>query len=259
MNGLTTVNVELTSRCNKECFCCGRRKLEKEYPELCNWGDMPIEMAYNISKQIPSGLVVQFHNNGEPLLYPHVGIALGFFKHTIRCFNTNGKLLLEKADEIIGNLETLTISVIQDDPEGDEQYEIVREFVEFKNNRKPIMAYRMLGNIEQSDRWEKLGGITTSRILHDPMGSFDYEKDTTKPEIGICLDLLNHCAINRHGDVSNCVRFDTQGQGILGNIKDNTLNDIWNGPARVKKINQHLAGKREGLCATCDYWGIPRG
>jgi hypothetical protein len=50
--------------------------------------------------------VVQFHNNGEPTLYPYLEGALSLFWHCIRQFNTNGKLLVEKAYEIIGNLQT---------------------------------------------------------------------------------------------------------------------------------------------------------
>lgn len=68
-------------------------------------------MVYEISKQVPKNIVVQFHNNGESLLYPYLGEVLNIFNHCIRCFNTNFKLLLDRADEIIRNLETLTISV----------------------------------------------------------------------------------------------------------------------------------------------------
>jgi len=40
-NGLTTVNVELTTMCNKNCWMCGRRKIDKEYPEIAmEYGDM---------------------------------------------------------------------------------------------------------------------------------------------------------------------------------------------------------------------------
>lgn len=41
LNGLGTINIELTSRCNKNCWMCGRRKVDREYPELAlNYGDM---------------------------------------------------------------------------------------------------------------------------------------------------------------------------------------------------------------------------
>ena len=32
--GLAVVNVELNNTCNKACWICGRRKREKEHPEM---------------------------------------------------------------------------------------------------------------------------------------------------------------------------------------------------------------------------------
>ena len=59
-NGLTTVNVELTSRCNKNCWMCGRRKIDREYPEIAlKYGDMDFELVKKIAKQLPAGIVVQ--------------------------------------------------------------------------------------------------------------------------------------------------------------------------------------------------------
>ena len=144
-NGLTTVNVELTNRCNKYCWMCGRRKLEKEYPEVYKYQeDMDFELVKKIAKQLPDNIVVQFHNNGEGLLYPHFGKAVRLFNKQIKCLDTNGKLLVDKADEIIDNLDTLTISVIENDDEGDEQYEIVKQFLEIKSDKKPFLIYRLL-------------------------------------------------------------------------------------------------------------------
>ena len=261
MNGLGFINVELTSRCQKSCFCCGRRKLEREYPELCDWGDMPRELVESIARQGPEGITVQFHNNGEPLLYPNLGWALSLFKNNIRSFNTNGKLLVDKADEVIGNLETLTISVIQDDIEGDEQYATVCDFIRRKVIRKPSLVFRLLGRVDKAERWYRLPGIVATRILHDPDGSRNYEKRVTIPEIGICLDLLTHLAINRYGEVSVCVRFDPDKHGVIGNLNSKTLDEIWNGKVRKHYIDSHLGGLRHtlNLCGKCDYWGVPHG
>jgi len=261
MNGLGFIHLELTSRCNKKCFCCGRRKLEREYPELCNWGDMDYGLIQEIANQVPKGIVVQLHNNGEPLLSPHLGDTLHLFNNNIRCFNTNGKLLLEKADEIIGNLETLTISVVQDDPEQEEQYETVRRFLERKGSKQPTLIYRLLGTINQEDRWTRLPGTIAKRILHNPMGSRNYTKPVTIPEIGICLDLLTHFAIDRFGNISLCVRFDPEGELRIGNIKEITLEEAWTSEKRRHYIGKHIEQKRSELpgCGRCEYWGVPRG
>jgi radical SAM protein with 4Fe4S-binding SPASM domain len=261
MNGLSVLNLELSSVCNKNCWCCGRRKLEKLHPDKCNWGFMPLSLVYSISQQVPKDIIIQFHCDGEPLMYPDLKQALNMFPDNIKCFNTNAKLLLTKAEDIIDLVDTLTISVIPNDPEADEQYEIVKAFLHIKKQRKPLVIFRLLGNVEKADRWYSLPGVVATRILHSPMGSFDYEKKTTVPEHGICLDLLTHLVINRHGEVFPCVRFNPMKYNMLGNIKDTLLEDMWNSPLRKKLIKQHLLGNRScsQLCKNCDFWGIPRG
>uniref|UniRef100_A0A6M3IES0 Putative iron-sulfur cluster-binding domain contining protein n=1 Tax=viral metagenome TaxID=1070528 RepID=A0A6M3IES0_9ZZZZ len=236
---------------------CGRRKMEREHPDLCDWGDMPIDMVEAISEQVPVGIVVQFHNNGDPLMYPELGRALGLFQDNIRCLNTNGKLLVERADDIIDNLDTITISIIQDDPEENEQYETIKEFLAIKGSSRPLLVYRLLGDVF-SGPYDDLPGIVVRRILHSPEGSFDYQKAVTKPEIGICLDILTHLAIDRYGNVSPCVRFDPHRVGIIGDVSHETLQEIWYGHIRWDMIQNHLAGRRDRitLCSTCDYWGV---
>ena len=260
-NGLYSLHLELTSRCNKNCWMCGRRKIDREYPEIAlNYGDMNFELVKKIARQLPAGIVVQFHNNGEPLLYPRFGEAVKLFKYQIKCVDTNAKLIVEKADEIIDNLDTLTISVIEKDPERDEQYELVRNFLEIKGERKPLVIFRCLGNVDM-ERWENLEGIIATRILHNPLGSFNYKKKPTVPEIGICVEILNHMAINRFGEASICVRFDPKRLGIIGDAKSTPLVDIWQGPQRKEWVKNHIEGRRDKipLCSYCDFWGVPTG
>lgn len=258
-NGLYCIHLELTSRCNKNCWMCGRRKIDREYPEIAmNYGDMDFELVKKIVEQLPEGIVVQFHNNGEPLLYPRFGEAVSLFKSQIRCVDTNAKLLVEKADEIIDNLETITISVIENDPESHEQYDLVKRFLEIKKERKPNVIYRCLGDVDV-EKWEKLEGIIATRILHNPLGSFKYKKQPAVPEIGICLEILTHMAINTLGEVSICVRFDPKRLGIIGDANSTPLADLWNGLKRKVWVSYHVEGKRDRvpLCSYCDFWGVP--
>lgn len=261
-NGLTTVNIELTTRCNKNCWMCGRRKVERDYPELAiKYSDMDFDLVRSIAKQLPDDIVVQFHDNGEPLLYPKFGEAVKLFERQIKCTDTNGKLLLEKANEIIDNLDTLTISIFENDEESDEQYEIIKKFLELKGNRKPNVIIRCLGNVD-IEKYKIFGCIIATRILHSPLGSFKYKKrNPTIPEIGICLDFLNHLDIKSDGRVSICVRFDPKGLGIIGNCKDNPLVDIWNCKQRKEWKNLHIKGMRKKipLCSKCEFWGVPTG
>lgn len=223
-----------------------------------NYGDMDLTLAKSIAEQLPENVVIQFHNNGESILHPKFGEIIRWYKRQVRTMDTNGKLIVEKADEIIGELDTLVISVIPNDLEVDEQYEIVQQFLDIKKDRSPRLIYRCLGEAD-SERWEKLPGIVVTRILHSPMGAFGYKKNPTIPEIGICLDMLNHMSIDRFGNVSMCVRFDPEGVGIIGNANTTPLIDIWNSEKWKKWRRYNIEGKRNKvpLCSRCKYWGVP--
>jgi radical SAM protein with 4Fe4S-binding SPASM domain len=262
LSGLGNINIELTSRCNKSCWMCGRRKVEKEYPDLAlEYGDMDFELVKKIAEQLPHNIVVQFHNNGEALLYSRFGDAVRLFKKQVTNVVTNGKLLLEKAGEIIDNLDTIAISVIENDPESDEQYEIISKFLELKGDKKPFTILRLNGEVDPL-RYEKFGLILATRIIHSPMGSFNYrKKNPAIPEIGICLDFLHHLAINSKGKVSICVRFDPKGVGVIGDAQTQSLEEIWNCKKRMEWLEHHKQGKRDKvpLCSYCQFWGVPTG
>ncbi len=135
--------------------------------------------------------------------------------------------MLEKSKEIIGNLDTMAISIFENDEEQEEQFKIIDEFLKIKRDKKPYTILRINGNVD-IDKYKKFKLLMTSRVLHAPLGSFNYKKRTpTIPEIGICLDFLHHLAINSNGEVSICVRFD---------------------PKKKEKIP---------LCSYCHFWGVP--
>ena len=258
LNGLTNLNVELTSRCNKKCWMCGRRERDRLYGDL-EYGDMEFSLVEDLARETPSGIVVQLHNNGESLLYPRLGEAISLFANCVTNVVSNGKLLVEKAPEIIGNLDILSISVIENDIEGDAQYQTIKRFLEMKKDQKPFTTLRFVGNVDTA-RYEKFNLLTINRTIHAPKGSVNYRRAPTIPEIGVCWDFLTRLAVDRYGDVSVCVRFDPDRELVLGNLKDSTLDDLWNCKKRLEMKALHCSGKRNEIpyCSDkCHYWGIP--
>lgn len=258
--GLGTVNVELTSRCNKTCWFCGRRKRERQHPQLVEqYGDMEFSLVEKIAKELPPNIIVQLHNNGESTLYPRFGDAAKLFSRQITNVVTNGSLLVACADQIIGNLDSITVSVIENDPEAEEQLKLIKQFLQLKGEtNRPQVILRLNGKVNDS-LYRDLGLIIAKRILHDPMGSFNYQKPTTVPEIGICWDFLSHLAINHLGEVSICVRYDPDRLGVIGNVRQENLLNIWNSPQRLNWLELHKQGQRRQvpLCQSCEFWGVP--
>jgi radical SAM protein with 4Fe4S-binding SPASM domain len=260
MNGLTTVNVELTDRCNKSCWMCGQRQYEKQHPDIIKqYGEMEFKLVEKIASELPENIVVQFHNYGEPLLYSKFGEAVKLFSKQIRSVTTNGKLLLKKYHEIVNNLDTIVISVFEKDIEAEIQYELVKEFVLKKGCDQPRVIIRQNGEVDV-ERYQKLNLQIVKRKIHSALNNIKYGNiELTMPEIGICLDFLNHLVIRKNGDVSICVHFDVSGCGIIGNVQKESLKEIWNSKQRMQWLNLHKIGKREliPLCSTCEYWGVP--
>ncbi len=263
-NGLTTVNLELTNRCNKKCWMCGRRKMEAENPGMTMFdSDMDISLVGRIAKQLPPDIVVQFHNNGDPLLYPELPRALDLFRRQVRCFDTNGKLFVKRAADVIGRVDTVTVSTFERDEEWEEQFEIIREFLKLKGAASPRVIIRCLGELGEKRRelYTATGCLLVPRVLHSPDGSFKYEKRPTVPEVGFCIEIMNHMAINTEGEVSFCVRFDPERHGVIGDASKDELLSIWNSPKRRDYVRAHIEGRRGALnlCGKCHYWGVPRG
>ncbi|MFH1594006.1 MAG: radical SAM/SPASM domain-containing protein [Candidatus Omnitrophota bacterium] len=260
LSGLACINIELTSRCNKACWMCGRRKVDRDHPELAlKYGDMDFELVGRLASQLPENIVVQFHRDGEALLYPRFGDAVKLFSKQIKNIVTNGKLLLEKSEEIIDNLDTISVSVFEGDTEADEQYKLIKRFLKLKGARKPFTSLRLIGDVDPA-RYQELGSLIIRRVLHAKMGSFNYrKKNPTIPEIGICWDFLHHLCVNICGKVSICVRFDPKGLGVIGDAKRDSLDEIWNGKRRAEWMELHKRGSRNKipLCSYCHFWGVP--
>lgn len=277
MLGVSTINIELTSRCNKNkksglfkaCHMCGRRRMEKENPKYNDTqGDMPLDTLRTIAKQLDPGTLVQLHWNGEPTLYKDINAAATCFK-LANCYvtmDTNGLMLGNRRNDLL-LFDSITVSVIQ----GDSRENYIRQGrqiqkyfrIEYFEPIVPMLNIRALGRIPKVfyQLAKKYNIKIIQRIFHSPQMSRDYSKHVTIPEIGVCMDLLNHPAIDRFGSVYPCVRINPTGQNYLGNVNDIPLAAILDGPKRRRLIRDHFAGRRDkiALCADCDYWGIPRG
>lgn len=260
LTGLCSVNVELTSKCQKSCWMCGRRQREKTYGPQ-NYGHMDFDLVKRIATGMPDGMMVQLHNNGEPLMYPKFGEAVDLFKHCTTNAVTNGLLLFEKRREIIDKLDTLSVSIIENEINSikEYQYDMLTDFLKVKGNKRPFVTLRFVGKVDE-EPYKKFGLLHVRRTLHRPEGSVGYRKAPTIPEIGICWDFMTKLSIDRFGNVSCCVRFDPEGALRIGNIQFNTLDEIWNSGKRLRMKSLHVGGKRKEVeyCGNlCDYYGVP--
>lgn len=246
------INIELTSRCQKNCWICPRwnNNIEK--------GDMSLKLLEIIAKQLPENIIVHFHNNGEPLLYPYLKEAFSLFSKQIIHFDTNGILLVEKRKEI-EDANIISVSIIENDPIGCEQINILSDYLNYKSQNQKVIA-RCVGVIDEFRMGliESMNIPIVKRILHDKSGRNSYTKETIKPEDFICRDFLNHPAIDYLGNFYMCVKYDPKGEGILGNLNDSTIKDLWYSEKRMKMLEQHVQDRNDiEFCRNCEYFGYP--
>lgn len=258
------LTVELTSRCNKSCWFCGRAKIRQDM-EL---GDMSLYLFRKIISEY-NGTVIQFSKDGEPLLYEKLDWVVSYCQDFVTNIVTNGILLWDRKDVLLDNFTTVTVSVMEDDPV---QFETIKKFKEFIGNHNPKIFVKFLGtthviwddnnfyNLQRE--FESMGIKTMKREIHHPDGDYNYENpNPIIPEIGICQDFLFKPAIDWQGRFYICNRFDPKGKGVIGDCNTQTLEEIWNSRLRKCLLNLHKKGMRDliPLCKGCQFWGVARG
>lgn len=249
--GIEYLNIELTTACNKSCPFCVR--VEARDNNELKIREMSGELLDLILSQY-KGSIIQFHRNGEPLLYSGLRELGEKCKGYITNIVTNGKLLMERKDDL-KYFTSITVSVYEGDVNQIEQIKSFNKQVE-----KPMLLVKLLGDYDNLE-FDKLGIKTLKRSIHNPTKNNNYRGSLPPiPELGICLDFLMKPSIDVDGNVFICNRYDPLYKGMLGNIKKDSLDWIWNvNPLRLEWLELHKKGKRNEipLCTECHYWGCP--
>ena len=262
LTGLSQINIELSAVCDKRTLCgfCGHQddEINKNPKEV-----MDFELLWHIRSQLPKGIIVQFHRDGEPTACSYLGEALHLFFDFITSIVTHGENLIKKADEIINNCTSLTVSVFNGDADMECQLENIEKFLELKGDKPPMVNIKIVGSMppEREKVYASFGVPIIRRLLHVPDGNYRYaRRDPTVPEHGICLDFLHHPSVDWRGNFYICNRLDTAHLGLLGNLNESTLDELWNSPKRMEWLEAHKRGRRDQaspLCKKCLYYGVP--
>jgi radical SAM protein with 4Fe4S-binding SPASM domain len=227
------------------------------------YGDMDYGLLEKIRVQVPTGIVISFHRDGEPTAYPRLQDALSLFDGFITSLVTHGLNLERVADAIIGRCTRLTVSVFRGDKDAEAQLKAIKGFLAAKGERLPVVQIKIVGDMLQDgiEEYEALGVRVIRRLIHVPIDNSKYaHRAPVVPEVGICLDALHRPTIAQDGRMYLCNRLDAKGHGYIGDANTETLEAIWNGPTRQRMIEAHKAGRRDlanPLCATCKAWGVP--
>lgn len=273
--------IEATNRCNLNCIMCDRSSMKRK-------GDF---MDMNLFKRIIDNAAcigvpdVKLNRFGEPLMHQDLleMVLYAKSKKFAKVFFTSNALLMdeEKARAFIeSGLDAITFSI---DGASKQVYEGIRlgsdyekvernvvRFHEIRNQlgcRKPVTSLNtMLMRETKSEifdvlrKWEPVFDIV-NLIPVGTYGNLDSHSTVSveKPEFETipCHHIFDRLMIFTNGDATVCCG-DINGALCVGNLGDQTIEELWKGQ-KYKSIREiHIAGDFEKVpvCIGCD--GINR-
>ncbi|MEE9186936.1 MAG: radical SAM/SPASM domain-containing protein [Bacteroidota bacterium] len=249
------LQVESQANCNRSCWFCPRtydqsgKYLNEKGKSVLN--RMPIEKILDLLDQAQAlGFHgrVGFHHYSEPLLDPRIIIlAREARQRGMKPYlHTNGDML--KSDEILCQEVRSVYGLIV---VGLYDYETNEELEEAKQYWRDKLAG---ANLEFSPiglsgaRSAYSIGIPKALVRSDPRMAIPDLTYANAP----CHRPLIRMIIQHDGEVANCCE-DTHGAFNLGNVYDNSLEELWFSERHVKLVEDLIAGHRENydLCRIC--------
>ena len=279
------LNIEPGNICNFKCNYCfhsGKNNLKKEY---MSWETF-LTTVNQASEFISNYKIVNLQGMGEPLLNPYIVDMVRYISQKNISdrieITTNGSCLSELMSKNLVDAG-LTRLVISLEGLSDQEYEktcgvkvdfdkLVEKIKFFYLNKKNCKLHIKIVDsaIKQSDYdkfYEMFKEISDSLYIEHTLPLFnnvDYSKilnnnSKTETRYGYSVENLHCCPlifysifIRANGDASPCCFTPTP--IVLGNVKNETLKEIWNGNIRKDFLKLHLRKKRYDniYCKTCN-------
>ncbi len=275
--------IEVTSACNLKCKMCARNQKNQE--NVSPIGNMELSIFKKIVDEAKQYGPRSFspYGNGEPLLAPNIIEMIKYIKdsnsNNTVILTTNGVLLTkEKSEELVKNqIDKIAISFTSPDEKTylektgvDALTEVeknIEQLVAIKEERKslkPMIFVRMIVDKDTEyqaeeflQKWKSKGVIAEIRNMHNYGGNVKLGDLQSKGKRYPCYHLWLAPIILWNGDFVVCCA-DYGRKSLMGNIKNQTINEIWKGEKMQKYRKAHLAGKYDQVspCNNCDVWNI---
>lgn len=275
------LNIEPTNDCNLRCYICPRNKSKRKT------GYMDFNFFTGIideCKKYNKLKMINFHKDGESLLHPRIFDMIRYtadsqIAQTLH-LNTNALELDNESAEkfILSGIDDVTMSV---DAARKETFLQLKGFdlldkVEFnirhilelkrkKNLKKPFIRVKIMefDKITEEEihefisQWKDVADDVQVTGIHSWSGAIKGLKvtDEIKSKRIPCILLWYLLAINWDGEVSAC-NVDWNLSAVVGNAKNSSLHDIWNGE-KIKKLRMaELMDNHEfaEVCKECIVW-----
>ncbi|MEE9606018.1 MAG: radical SAM protein [Candidatus Scalindua sp.] len=280
-----TIYIDPSSACNFKCnFCCHSIKPDHIKRSGFKPQIMDFELFSSVIEQIryfPDKIkMLSLFLVGEPLLNKRLPDMIAYAKESMiadRIFlTTNGSLLTKQVsrilvdaglDEILISVEALDTEKYRDITSVNIDYELfvnnIRELYENRKNCKIfIKIVNTAINNEEIEKfhsmYDEICDLAYIETVMPVFDGVDYssnkfpESNNIGRQVEVCTRPFFTMSVHPNGNVGCCIVDYSEGI-VFGNIKEQSLMDIWNG----KKFNDfrltHLKKQRQSLnvCDNC--------
>jgi radical SAM protein with 4Fe4S-binding SPASM domain len=277
-------NIELISNCNLKCRMCISKPMREK--RLLSFEDVKKIIDENI--KYFENEYVWLHHYGEPLMHPDIIKIVSYLssKNVNTRFSTNCMLLTKEMSEKLINAGLKEI-VFAIDTMNEKKFNHMRVGADFKtvvnninnflnikkemNSKTPITQVQCI-NIDMIDDevtefvnyWKNTSvnwiNVKNPSTRANEICDKDVKKiiqDKVVPQ-GICINtkpcfwLWSTLVIMSDGNVVLCCT-DIVGKNIIGNIFENTLEEMWNSKKMQRFRKYQIEGKFDltPMCKTC--------
>lgn len=274
------LNIEPTNDCNAKCYYCPRDQIVKN--QGINY--LKIEDFRKIIDQIkPNRLIMlNLHKDGEPLLHKDLPEMVEYAKKKdaseIIHLNTNGILINSRIGHGIIEKEIDDISISIDAAREETYYRFkkIKGLEKLEENIKKAFDYREkigsktrirvkimeFDDIEKEEielfyeKWSGIADEVQVTGVHSWSGAIEVKvTDEQTDERYPCVLLWYMLAVNSNGKVSIC-NVDYDYSGVVGDIHNQSIHDIWNGINQKEIRRAHLKGiwNNPKVCEKCVVW-----
>jgi radical SAM protein with 4Fe4S-binding SPASM domain len=261
------VQIESTNLCNAKCVFCPRDEMHRRQ------GVMDFELFTKIVDECAAlGIThVRVHNYGEPFLDRQLVEKVRYAKSKGIAevgMISNGSLITEEIARgmIDAGLDAINISV---DAAGKDTFERTRLNLKYDDvignirtlarlraesgKRRPKLILSFVRQDNSADEqafikeWSQIADKVHITDLHNWAGTLNARSDVRYP----CYRLWLTFTVLWDGRVSLCCA-DFDGRHILGDLRTQTIAQVWNSPAYRAVRKQHLDDGGPEICRSCD-------
>jgi len=260
-----TVFFEVRTRCNGKCpFCAASIQNEKRQDTT-----MPMDLYVKVINELKDMRFdgrIAYHVNNDPLIFHKLPDFVKYARTALPSawiqILTNGKALTEqKAEDLLAaGINELSINYYNDD-QSSEVPKVIdnisknilpcyyeKHQIKTGHDSKNKNIFRF--NVFRS----KLNIVKTSRA-----GTAPNKKVKSKQPRGFCEYPFTQFNITADGKVSKCCA-DLYFSDPMGNVKEYSLMEIWNGKRFQEVRKLLLEGNRSAIetCSKCDFYGVKK-